>query len=58
MTYQTNFQSDLILGLATRGPKLKTQNLLLLLSKLLDHPQIFISGTAIKDTWVFHLTYF
>jgi hypothetical protein len=28
MTYQTKFQSDLILGLATREPKLKTQNVL------------------------------
>jgi hypothetical protein len=25
MTYQTKFQPDLILGFATRGPKLKTQ---------------------------------
>jgi hypothetical protein len=33
MTYQTKFRSNLILGLATRGPKLKTQNVLLLLNK-------------------------
>jgi hypothetical protein len=28
MTYQTKFRSDLILGLATTGPKLKTQKVL------------------------------
>jgi hypothetical protein len=62
MTYQTKFQSDLILGLATRGPKLKTQKVLRLLIKWLDHPLIFIRGISSKDTWhntrVFDLTYF
>jgi hypothetical protein len=28
MTYQAKFQSNLILGLATRGPKLKTEKVL------------------------------
>jgi hypothetical protein len=46
MIYQTKFRSDLILGLATRGPKLKTQKVLLLLNKWLNHPQIFIRGIS------------
>jgi hypothetical protein len=43
MTYQTKFQSDLILGfMATMGPKLKTQKVLLTPEQMMDHPQIFI----------------
>jgi hypothetical protein len=59
---QTKLRSSLILGLATRGPKPKTQTILGLLNKWLDHLQIVIIGKYNKDTWhnigFFYLTYF
>jgi hypothetical protein len=57
--YKENLRSSLILGLATKRPKLKTQKVL-----WLDHLKIVIIGTYNKDTctWhntqVFGLTYF
>jgi hypothetical protein len=54
ISYQTKFQYDLSLGLATRGPKLKTQRVLWLLNKWLDHPQILLEVYLVRIHDIIH----
>jgi hypothetical protein len=51
ITVKTKFRSDLILGLVTRGPKLKMQKSAMTPELMAWSSPMFVIGTSSKDTW-------